>query len=195
MTVNTMKSELIAGVDEAGRGPLAGPVVAAAVVLPEGHSIRGIDDSKKLTADKREELARQIRSQALAWCIAESDVGEIDNINILHATMLAMKRAVSGLDLAPRLVLVDGNRAPEISLPTRTEIKGDQRFEVIAAASILAKTHRDGIMQELATTCPDYGWSSNKGYPTKFHIEAIRRHGVTAYHRRSFGPVKSVLDQ
>lgn len=188
-----MKSKLIAGVDEAGRGPLAGPVVAAAVVLPADHQIKGIDDSKKLTPDLREELAQQIRSQALAWCVAESDVNEIDNINILHATMLAMKRAVTGLDVSPGLVLVDGNRAPDMTVTTRTEIKGDQRFEVIGAASILAKTHRDALMRELDATHPNYGWCSNKGYPTKFHIDAIRRHGVTAYHRRSFGPVKSVL--
>lgn len=189
-----MKEKLIAGVDEAGRGPLAGPVVAAAVVLPAGHGIQGIDDSKKLTPQMREELADQIRSRALAWCIAESNVGEIDNINILHATMLAMKRAVTGLEVTPGLVLVDGNRAPDMEVPTRTEIKGDQRFEVIGAASILAKTHRDALMQDLDITHPDYGWCSNKGYPTKFHIEAIGRHGVTAYHRRSFGPVKSALD-
>lgn len=188
-----MKEKLIAGVDEAGRGPLAGPVVAAAVLLPPDHTIVGIDDSKKLSAETREQLADQIRQQALAWCIAESEVAEIDSINILHATMLAMKRAVTGLTVAPELVLIDGNRMPEIAYPGRTEVKGDQRFEQIGAASILAKTHRDALMQELDATHPGYGWSSNKGYPTKFHINAIQTHGVTAFHRRSFGPVKTAL--
>lgn len=190
-----MKQKLIAGVDEAGRGPLAGPVVAAAVVLPPDHTIAGIDDSKKLSAERRDELAEMIRSQAIAWCVAESDVHEIDQLNILHATMLAMQRAVGGLSTAPELVLIDGNRAPEMPMQTRTEIKGDARFEVIGAASILAKTHRDQLMRRLDSSHPGYGWSSNKGYPTKSHIEAIRQRGVTEFHRRSFAPVRSVLKE
>jgi len=190
-----MKHKLIAGVDEAGRGPLAGPVVAAAVVLPNEHGIVGIDDSKKLSAERRDELADVIRSRAIAWFVAESNVDEIDQLNILHATMLAMKRAVEGLTMAPDLVLIDGNRAPDLAFETRTEIKGDARFEVIGAASILAKTHRDNLMQRLDKNHPGYGWSSNKGYPTKSHIQALRERGVTEFHRRSFAPVRTVLEE
>lgn len=185
---------LICGVDEAGRGPLAGAVVAAAVILDPRRPIRGLDDSKKLTERERDRLAGLIRERATAWAIAEASVEEIDRLNILHATMLAMQRAVAALSCVPELVRVDGNRCPELSLPTEAVVRGDATVPAIAAASILAKTFRDAQMVALHAQHPDYGFASHKGYATPEHFGALRRFGVLACHRRSFAPVRELLD-
>lgn len=179
----------LAGVDEAGRGPLAGPVVAAAVILHPDCSIAGIDDSKKLSPRRREQLFDLITQQAIAYSIGRAEVAEIDSINILQATLLAMKRAVTGLPVRPSKVLVDGNQAPTLEEPVDTLIKGDALNKSIAAASILAKVTRDREMIELDSRYPGYGFARHKGYPTKTHLEAIRRFGILPVHRRSFGPV------
>lgn len=184
---------LLAGVDEVGRGPLCGPVVAAAVILDPQRPVAGLQDSKKLTEKKRSELATNIREQALAWCIARAEVEEIDRLNILHATMLAMQRAVEGLQPTPELALIDGNRCPLLSIPCLAVIKGDDRVPAIAAASILAKVARDREMQQLDLLYPGYGLASHKGYPTKQHLQALQRLGATEIHRRSFKPVQQVL--
>lgn len=184
---------LIAGVDEAGRGPLAGPVVAAAVILDDQQPIDGLADSKKLTARARERLFDEIRAKALCSCIAEASVEEIDQLNILHATMLAMKRAVEGLRLKPAMVQVDGNRVPPLSVPAQAIVKGDAKVQAISAASILAKVHRDRLCVQLHEAYPEYGFDGHKGYPTADHLAALRRHGATPAHRRSFGPVKVAL--
>ena len=184
---------LIAGVDEAGRGPLAGPVVAAAVILDELKPIQGLADSKKLSAKQRERLYDEIKAKALCCCIAEATVEEIDEINILQATMLAMRRAVEGLRLKPSLVQVDGNRLPVLKVPAEAIVKGDSKVAAISAASILAKVHRDRLCDELHQAYPEYGFEGHKGYPTAEHVAAIKRLGVTPAHRRSFGPVKVVL--
>lgn len=184
---------LLAGVDEAGRGPLAGPVVAAAVILDDQQPIIGLADSKKLTARQRERLFDEIRAKALCCCIAEATVEEIDEINILQATMLAMRRAVEGLRLKPAMVQVDGNRVPLLKVPAQAIVKGDAKVQAISAASILAKVHRDRLCGQLHETYPQYGFDAHKGYPTADHVAAIKRHGVTPAHRRSFGPVKVVL--
>ncbi|MDH5324762.1 MAG: ribonuclease HII [Gammaproteobacteria bacterium] len=189
----TDASQIIAGVDEVGRGPLAGPVVAAAVILDSTKPIEGLADSKKLSEKRREELALEIKAKALAWCLGRAEVEEIDHINILQASLLAMRRAVEGLQLEPDLVLVDGNRCPDISYPAQAIIKGDSKVAEISAASILAKVARDNEMVQLHQQYPQYGLDGHKGYPTKKHIEALREHGVTAIHRRSFGPVKKLL--
>ena len=179
-----------AGADEAGRGCLAGPVVAAAVVLPRDVSaadLPGLDDSKKLTPRRRAELRPVIESVALAWAVGVASPGEIDSVNILNASILAMHRALDQLVLRPEAVIVDGNRfKPYQNLPYATIVKGDGKYLSIAAASILAKTYRDDCMKELAAEYPQYDWLSNKGYPTKKHRDAIRQYGVTPYHRRSF---------
>jgi ribonuclease HII len=184
---------LVAGVDEAGRGPLAGPVVAAAVILDDEQPIAGLNDSKKLTAKARERLFDEIRAKALCCCIAEASVEEIDQLNILHATMLAMRRAVEGLRLRPALVQVDGNRTPPLSVPAQAIVKGDSKVQAISAASILAKVYRDRLCEELHTAYPQYGFNGHKGYPTADHVAALQAHGATPAHRRSFGPVKAVL--
>jgi len=180
---------LVAGVDEAGRGPLAGPVIAAAVILRPECAISGIDDSKKLSPKKREHLFELITQQAVAYAIARAEVEEIDSINILQATLLAMKRAVEGLSVRPSRVLVDGNQAPRIDEPVETLIKGDSLNKAIAAASILAKVARDREMIALDSLYPQYGFARHKGYPTRAHLEAISQHGILAVHRRSFSPV------
>lgn len=184
---------LIAGVDEAGRGPLAGPVVAAAVILDPIQPIEGLNDSKKLSARAREHLFHEICTKALCFCIAEASVHEIDQLNILQATMLAMKRAVEGLCFTPVKVLIDGNRLPQIHLPAEAIVKGDAKVTVISAASILAKVHRDRLCDDLHRDYPEYGFKAHKGYPTVHHIEALRRYGVCVHHRRSFAPVREVL--
>ena len=184
---------LIAGVDEAGRGPLAGPVVAAAVILDELNPIAGLADSKKLTALKRERLYDEIRAKALCCSIAEATVEEIDELNILQATLLAMRRAVEGLRLKPTKVLVDGNRLPVLDVLAEAIVKGDSKVQAISAASILAKVHRDRWCQELHAQYPEYGFDGHKGYGTAVHLQALREHGATPWHRKSFAPVAEVL--
>ncbi len=184
---------LVAGVDEAGRGPLAGPVVAAAVILDDMKPIAGLNDSKKLTANRREVLYDEIRAKALCFCIAQASVQEIDEINILQATMLAMRRAVMGLRLKPVLVLVDGNQLPQIDVQAEAIVKGDSLVQAISAASILAKVTRDRWCERLDAQYPQYGFAGHKGYGTAAHLAALRTHGATAEHRRSFSPVAQVL--
>lgn len=182
---------LIAGVDEAGRGPLAGPVVAAAVILDDLHAIKGLNDSKKLSALRREKLFDEIRAKALCCCIAEASVEEIDALNILQATMLAMRRAVEGLRLKPNKVLVDGNRLPVLKVSAEAIVKGDAKVKAISAASILAKVHRDRLCVQLHEAHPAYGFDVHKGYPTPTHLSALKLHGACAAHRRSFAPVRA----
>jgi len=184
---------LIAGVDEAGRGPLAGPVVAAAVILDDLKPIKGLNDSKVLTARTRERLFDEIHAKALCFCIAQASVEEIDTLNILQATMLAMRRAVDGLRLRPHKVLVDGNRLPTLKIAAEAIVRGDATVKAISAASILAKVHRDRLCLELHARHPAYGFDGHKGYPTPEHLAALRVHGACADHRRSFGPVRAVL--
>ncbi|WP_392561256.1 ribonuclease HII [Orbus sturtevantii] len=186
---------LIAGVDEVGRGPLCGDVVTAAVILDPNKPIEGLADSKKLTEKKREYLFDIIKEQALAWSIARASVDEIDQLNILHATMLAMQRSVAGLSIKPNFVLVDGNRAPDFGITTQTVIKGDSLVQEIGAASILAKVTRDREMQELDNIYPHYGLAQHKGYPTKAHIDAISQYGVNHIYRKSFAPVRNILNK
>lgn len=182
--------ELIAGVDEAGRGPLAGPVFAAAVILSPDHPIAGLRDSKKLTARQRERLAAEIREKALCYAITTASVEDIDRLNILRATLDAMRRAVAELKIQPSRVLVDGNQRPPIThVPVETLIGGDDGEPAISAASILAKTARDALMIEYAERYPGYGFEKHKGYGTKLHLDALREHGPTEVHRRSFAPV------
>lgn len=183
----------IAGVDEAGRGPLVGDVVAAAVILNPNDIPVGLNDSKKLTEKKRELLFDEIINKAVAYCIAKVTPDEIDELNILHATMLAMKRAVEGLAVTPNKVEVDGNRCPDIAMPCEAIVKGDGKVAAISAASILAKVTRDRDMVLLDKAFPEYGFAKHKGYPTKVHIEALAKHGGTPYHRKSFKPVRDVL--
>lgn len=183
-----------AGVDEAGRGPLAGPVVAAAVVLSASYPIEGLADSKTLSALQRETLAVQIRAHSTAWALGMASVEEIDRLNILQATLLAMQRAVHGLAMTPDLVLVDGNRAPRLSCPVRTVVRGDALIKSISAASILAKVARDAILQDLDGEYPGYGFAVHKGYPTAAHRRALESLGPSPVHRRSFGPVRRLLE-
>lgn len=185
--------KLLAGVDEVGRGPLAGDVVAAAVILDPARPIDGLRDSKKLTEKKRRQLALLIRERALSWSVGRASVAEIDEINILQASLLAMRRAVEGLPVQPEYVLVDGNRLPLWSYASEPVIKGDDRVAEIAAASILAKVQRDGEMVTLDQQYPGYGLARHKGYPTRAHLEALRALGVTPVHRRSFAPVRQLL--
>lgn len=182
-------SALTAGVDEAGRGPLAGPVVAAAVILDPNNPIEGLADSKKLTAKKREALEPLIKERALAWCVAEASVAEIDEINILQATMLAMQRAVAGLQVQPEFVQVDGNRIPKLPMMAEAIVKGDAKVQAISAASILAKTHRDAYMMEQAKKYPGYGFENHMGYGTAEHIKAVETLGVLPIHRKTFKPI------
>ncbi len=184
---------LICGVDEAGRGPLAGPVSAAAVILDPSRPITGLADSKKLTERQRDQLAPLIRERALAWAVAYAEVEEIDRLNILQATLLAMKRAVQALPVQPHQVLVDGLYCPQTGIPSQAVIKGDSKVAAISAASILAKTARDELMLQLHERYPQYGFGGHKGYPTAAHLAALREHGASDIHRRSFGPVREVL--
>lgn len=184
---------LMAGVDEAGRGPLAGPVVAAAVILDDLNPIEGLNDSKKLTANRREVLYDEIRAKALCFCIAQASVQEIDELNILKATLLAMRRAVMGLRLKPVLVRVDGNQLPVLDVQAEAIVKGDSLVPAISAASILAKVTRDRWCEKLDAQYPQYGFAAHKGYGTAVHLEALRAHGACCEHRRSFAPVARTL--
>jgi ribonuclease HII len=184
---------LVAGVDEAGRGPLAGPVVAAAVILDDRHPIQGLADSKVLTARRREQLFDEIRAKALCCSVAEASVDEIDALNILQATMLAMRRAVEGLRLKPALVLVDGNRLPALGMRAEAIVKGDSKIAAISAASILAKVTRDRWCVELDAQYPQYGFAGHKGYGTAEHLQALQAHGACPQHRKTFSPVAKVL--
>ena len=186
---------LVAGVDEAGRGPLAGPVVAAAVILDELRPIKGLADSKVLTALRREKLFDEIRAKALCCAIASASVEEIDRLNILQATLLAMQRAVLALRLPPHRVVVDGNRVPQLKVPVAAGVKGDAKVAVISAASILAKVQRDRLCRELHDRYPDYGFAGHKGYPTALHLEALQRLGPCEAHRRSYAPVRAALER
>lgn len=183
----------ICGVDEAGRGPLAGPVSAAAVILDEANPIAGLADSKKLSEQQRDKLAPVIRERALAWAVAYASVSEIDQLNILQATLLAMRRAVLALPVRPQQVLVDGLYVPQTDIPSQAIIKGDSKIAAISAASILAKTARDELMLQLHEQYPQYGFAEHKGYPTAKHLAALREHGVSEVHRRSFRPVRQLL--
>ena len=185
----------VAGVDEAGRGPLAGPVVAGAVILDPENPIEGLDDSKRLSASRRERLFDEIQEKALAWSVASATVAEIDSINILQATMLAMQRAVNALLPTAEHALIDGNRCPELSCPARAIVRGDSKVAAISAASILAKVTRDREMQLLDIQYPGYGLAQHKGYPSKAHIAALELLGVTPVHRRSYAPVRKVLER
>jgi ribonuclease HII len=184
------RGQLVCGVDEAGRGPLAGPVFAACVILREDDPIEGLADSKVLSHQRREELAIQIRSRAAAWAVASASVEEIDRINILRASLLAMRRAVEQLTIEPHEVLVDGLHCPEVRFPARAIVDGDALVAEISAASILAKTARDALMVEMHALYPEYGFDRHKGYSTRQHLEALRRFGVCPIHRRSFAPVR-----
>lgn len=183
----------VAGVDEVGRGPLAGPVVAAAVILDPKKPIHGLNDSKALSEKKRDALFPEICEKALAWSLGRAEVEEIDQINILQASLLAMTRAVEGLKVQPELALVDGNKLPKLPCPGEAVVKGDSRVPAIAAASIIAKVTRDREMQELDSLYPGYGLAGHKGYPTKAHIAAVQQLGVLPIHRRSFGPIRKLL--
>lgn len=189
----TASSDLVCGVDEAGRGPLCGSVVAAAVILDPRRQIAGLADSKKLSARRREALASEIREKSLAWALGEASVDEIDRLNILHASLLAMRRAVESLAIAPSLALVDGNRCPLLACPARAIVSGDALEPAISAASILAKTARDAQMIALDRDFPQYGLAAHKGYPTAAHLAALRRHGVQSFYRKTFGPVREIL--
>jgi len=189
-----MTDRIVCGVDEVGRGPLAGPVIAAAVVLDPHNPIEGLRDSKKISEKKREKLNIEIREKAYSWCIARADVGEIDELNILHASMLAMKRAVEGLEVPVHHALIDGNRIPDLQCSAEAIVGGDNLVDCISAASIIAKVERDNEMVDMDSVYPGYGLAKHKGYPTKAHMEALKLLGVTEIHRRSFGPVKRVLE-
>ena len=185
--------DLVAGVDEVGRGPLAGPVVAAAVILDPENIIYGLKDSKKLTHKRRVALSDEIKSKSLAWSLGRAEVEEIDDINILQASLLAMKRAVEALGIKPNMVVVDGNFTPNVNYKTIAIVKGDSLIPAISAASIVAKVARDNEMVNFDEKYPDYGFSSHKGYPTKQHLEALARLGITKIHRRSFAPVAKYI--
>ena len=188
------QGELLAGVDEVGRGPLFGDVVTAAVILDPAQPIEGLADSKRLTEKRRDALFDEIKQKALSWSVARANVEEIDQLNILHATMLAMQRAVAGLSVAPEFALIDGNRCPQLPCPCASVVKGDSKVAAISAASILAKVTRDREMEALDKLYPAYGLAKHKGYPTAAHLEALAEHGPTPFHRRSFGPVKRLLE-
>ena len=188
-------SDKIVGIDEAGRGPLAGPVYAAAVILPGRYDLPGLTDSKLLNKAHRDRLAHGIKQQAISWSVAKAEVLEIDELNILQATLLAMQRAVRGLAIRPRKALVDGDRAPDLDCKVVTIIKGDMSQPQISAAAILAKVERDKEMVAHDKHYPEYGWAQNKGYATPHHLRALQQFGATPVHRRSFAPVRSVLAQ
>lgn len=185
---------LFCGADEAGRGPIAGPVFAAAVILDPGHPIAGLKDSKKLSEIKRDELAVEIKQHARAWAIAQCTIEEIDELNILHASMLAMKRAIEALQVRPELALIDGNRCPKLSIMAKAIVRGDDRVPAISAASILAKTARDAVMMDLHRQYPEYGFDRHKGYPTAYHLEQLSLHGVSPVHRKTYAPVRKILE-
>jgi len=185
----------VAGVDEAGRGPLAGPVIAAAVILDPARPVSGLRDSKQLSAGRRECLYEEITAAALAWATGRAEAEEIDRINILQATLLAMQRAIDALHPAAEHVLVDGNRCPRLSIPAQAIVKGDSRVAVISAASIIAKVTRDREMIELDRQFPGYGLAQHKGYPSKAHMEALEQLGVTPQHRRSYAPVRRIVER
>lgn len=185
--------ELIAGVDEVGRGPLVGAVVTAAVILDPNNPIKGLADSKKLSEKKRLALAEEIKQKALAWSLGRAEPEEIDELNILHATMLAMQRAINTLKIRPHFVLVDGNRIPKLDIPAQAVVKGDSLVAEISAASILAKVARDQEMVELDLQFPQYEFAKHKGYPTKVHLEKLAEFGALPQHRRSFAPVRKIL--
>lgn len=187
-------THLVAGVDEVGRGPLVGAVVTAAVILDPARPIAGLADSKKLSEKRRLALYDEITENALAWSLGRAEPEEIDRLNILHATMLAMQRAVAGLPVVPEFVLIDGNRCPTLPVPAQAVVKGDSRVAEISAASILAKVTRDAEMAALDQQFPEYGFARHKGYPTAFHLAQLAKYGATAHHRRSFGPVRRVLE-
>lgn len=187
--------QLLCGVDEVGRGPLIGAVVTAAVILDPAKPIAGLTDSKKLSEKRRLDLSEQIKQHALCWALGRAEPEEIDQLNILHATMLAMRRAVAALPIQPQWVLVDGNRSPDFGIPASAVVKGDALVAEISAASILAKVARDNEMHALHQAYPQYGFADHKGYPTAAHLAAIARHGVLSQHRRSFKPVRLVLEQ
>ncbi|PJG84137.1 ribonuclease HII [Caviibacterium pharyngocola] len=187
--------ELIAGVDEVGRGPLVGAVVTAAVILDPNNPIEGLVDSKKLSEKKRLALAQEIKQKALTWSLGRAEPEEIDQLNILHATMLAMQRAVKNLKISPHFVLIDGNRIPELPMPAQAVVKGDSLVAEISAASILAKVARDQEMAELDRLYPQYGFAQHKGYPTQLHLERLAQFGVLPQHRKSFSPVRNALKQ
>jgi ribonuclease HII len=191
--MNRYPADSIAGVDEAGRGPLAGPVIAAAVILDPANPVAGLKDSKQLTALRREALYGEITGKAIAWATGRSDVDEIDSINILQAPLLAMQRAVEQLVPAVEYVLVDGNQCPQLDCPVEAVIKGDSKIPAISAASIIAKVTRDREMLELDSLYPGYGFARHKGYPSRNHLEALQRLGVTPVHRRSYAPVRKLL--
>ncbi|WP_202301091.1 ribonuclease HII [Dryocola clanedunensis] len=186
-------TQLVAGVDEVGRGPLVGAVVTAAVILDPAKPIVGLADSKKLSEKRRNALYEEIIEKALCWSLGRAEPEEIDKLNILHATMLAMQRAVAGLAVVPEYVLIDGNRCPALPMPSLAVVKGDSRVAEISAASILAKVTRDREMAVLDMSFPQYGFAQHKGYPTAFHLEKLAEHGATEHHRRSFAPVKRAL--
>ena len=186
--------ELVAGVDEVGRGPLCGAVVTAAVILDPNRPILRLNDSKKLTEARREKLYDEICEKALSWHIARAEVEEIDELNILHATMLAMQRAVEGLHITPKMAMIDGNRCPKLTMPSEAVVKGDSKVPAIAAASILAKVSRDREMAAFELIYPGYGIGGHKGYPTPVHLEALARLGPTPIHRRSFAPVRQAYE-
>jgi len=193
--MSDLTSILIAGVDEVGRGPLAGPVVAAAVILDPKQPISGLADSKKLSESKRNKLDIEIREKALCWSLGRAEIEEIDEINILHASLLAMRRAVEGLSIQPEHAKIDGNRCPVLSCTSEWIIKGDQKVASISAASIIAKVARDSEMLEMDIKYPGYGFASHKGYPTKVHMQALLDLGITPIHRRSFSPVAKIINQ
>ena len=195
MTLPARPNGLLAGVDEAGRGPLCGVVVAAAVILDPARPIDGLNDSKKLSARKREALAELIRERALAWSISEASPAEVDQLNILGATMLAMQRAVAGLSVTPDEAWIDGNRCPQLACASRAIVAGDALVPEISAASILAKTARDAQMEALDALYPALGLAQHKGYPTAAHIAALRQFGIPDFYRRSFAPVRQILAQ
>jgi len=184
---------LIAGADEAGRGPLVGAVVAAAVILDEDHPITGLNDSKKLSEKKREQLALEIKQHAKAWSVSSVEPSKIDEINILQASLLAMKQAIESLSIEPDFALIDGNKLPELSCNAEAIVKGDARVSAIAAASILAKVERDNQMQALHIEYPQYEFNRHKGYPTKLHMELLKEHGPCPEHRKTFAPVRRLL--
>jgi ribonuclease HII len=190
-----MTKHLICGVDEAGRGPLAGAVFAAAVILDPTKPIAGLADSKKLSEKKRDALAIKIKEHALSWAIASSSVEEIDEINILQASLLAMKRAVEALSVVPNEVLVDGLHCPKLPMPMRAIVQGDSKEQAISAASILAKTARDADLYQLDKLYPEYGFAKHKGYPTPLHMQMLEQHGVLSIHRKSYAPVKKILNK
>ena len=186
---------LIAGADEAGRGPLVGAVVAAAVILDKNHPIAGLNDSKKLSEKKREQLALEIKQHAKAWSVSSVEPSIIDEINILQASLLAMKQAIEGLSIEPDFALIDGNKLPELSCDAEAIVKGDARVSAIAAASILAKVERDNQMRALHIEYPQYEFNRHKGYPTKLHMELLKEHGPCPEHRKTFGPVRRLLER